>query len=229
VLPVKENRRALFDALDTLAWKDVPLAPRSIDKSHGRVTTRTIQVLPAPPDLPFPHVNQVFLIEQYVSDLRGQPISAIAALGVASLKPDQTDPANLASYVREQWSIESLHWIRDTLYHEDKSQIKSPIRAQNHGHTAHSRHRRPPTGRTHRHHRSHPMGRTLHEPAPSRSSDSRHDLGTAVSCSPRAVSGCPQLNDLTSYVRATGELIVATQHAWFAAVIDIPNHGRPVA
>jgi predicted transposase YbfD/YdcC len=125
VFPVKENRRALFNALDALAWKDVPIAHRSTDTGHGRITTRTIQVLPAPPDLPFPHVNQVFLIERYVSDLHGRPISAVAALGLASLKPDQADPANLASYVREQWSIESLHWIRDTLYQEDKSQVKT--------------------------------------------------------------------------------------------------------
>ncbi|MGH4026029.1 MAG: ISAs1 family transposase, partial [Pseudonocardiaceae bacterium] len=125
VLPVKENRQALFDALDALPWTDVPIAHRSIDKGHGRITTRTIQVLPAPENLPFPHVNQVFLIERYVSDSDGQPISAVAALGVASPQPDQTNPATLASYVREQWSIESLHWIRDTLYQEDKSQIKT--------------------------------------------------------------------------------------------------------
>jgi predicted transposase YbfD/YdcC len=125
VFPVKENRRALFDALDALAWQDVPVAHRSVDKGHGRLTTRTIQVRPAPPALPFPHVNQVFLIERYVSDLRGGPISAIAALGVASPKPDQASPTDLAGYVREQWSIESLHWIRDTLYQEDKSQIKT--------------------------------------------------------------------------------------------------------
>ena len=125
VLPVKENRQALFDALDALAWTDVPIAHRSVDKGHGRVTTRTIQVAPAPPDLPFPHVNQVFLIERYVSDLRGQPISAVAALGVASPQPDQASPADLAGYVRKQWSIESLHWIRDTLYQEDKSQVKT--------------------------------------------------------------------------------------------------------
>jgi len=125
VLPVKENRQALFDALNALPWTDVPVAHRSIDKGHGRITTRTIQVLPAPPDLPFPHVNQVFLLERYVRDLRGQSISAVAALGVASPEPDQTDPATLAGYVREQWSIESLHWIRDTLYQEDKSQVKT--------------------------------------------------------------------------------------------------------
>jgi predicted transposase YbfD/YdcC len=125
VLPVKENRRALFDALDTLPWGQVPIAHTATDKGHGRITTRTIQVLPAPEDLPFPHVSQVFLIERYVTDLRGQPISAVAALGVASPKPEQADAAGLAGYVRQQWSIESLHWLRDTLYQEDKSQVRT--------------------------------------------------------------------------------------------------------
>jgi predicted transposase YbfD/YdcC len=125
VLPVKENRRALFDALDTLPWDQVPIAHTATDKGHGRITTRTIQVLPAPDDLPFPHVSQVFLIERYVTGLHGQPISAVAALGVASPNPEQAGAADLAGYVREQWSIESLHWIRDTLYQEDKSQVRT--------------------------------------------------------------------------------------------------------
>ena len=67
----------------------------------------------------------MFLIERYVTDLHGQPISAVAALGVASPEPGQADAADLAGYVREQWSIESLHWIRDTLYQEDKSQVRT--------------------------------------------------------------------------------------------------------
>jgi predicted transposase YbfD/YdcC len=125
VLPVKENRRALFDALDALPWRQVPIAHTATDKGHGRITTRTIQVLPAPADLPFPHVSQVFLIERYVTGLHGQPISAVAALGVASPEPEQADAAGLARYVREQWSIESLHWIRDTLYQEDKSKVRT--------------------------------------------------------------------------------------------------------
>jgi predicted transposase YbfD/YdcC len=125
VLPVKENRRALFDALDALPWDQVPVAHTATDRGHGRITTRTIQVLPAPDDLPFPHVSQVFLIERYVTGLRGEPISAVAALGVASPEPGQADAADLAGYVREQWSIESLHWIRDTLYQEDKSQVRT--------------------------------------------------------------------------------------------------------
>ena len=125
VLPVKENRRTLFNTLDTLPWAQVPIAHAATDKGHGRITTRTIQVLPAPEDLPFPHVSQVFLIERYVTDLHGQQVSAVAALGVASPEPAQASAADLAGYVREQWSIESLHWLRDTLYQEDKSHVRT--------------------------------------------------------------------------------------------------------
>jgi predicted transposase YbfD/YdcC len=127
VLPVKENRRALSGAPGALPWGQVPIACTATDKGHGRITTRTIQVLPAPEDLPFPHVSQVFLIERYVTGLHGQPIPAVAALGVASPRPEQADAADLAGYVREQWSIESLHWIRSpgTLYQEDKSRVRT--------------------------------------------------------------------------------------------------------
>lgn len=125
VLPVKENRRALFDALDALPWGQVPIAHTATDRGHGRITTRTIQVLAAPEDLPFPHVSQVFLIERYVTDLHGQPVPAVAALGVASPEPEQANAADLAGYVREQWPVESLHWLRDTLYQEDKSTVRT--------------------------------------------------------------------------------------------------------
>ncbi len=112
VLPVKENRQALFDVLDALPWDQVPVAHSATGRGHGRITTRTIQVMPAPEDLPFPHVSQVLLIERYVSDLAGNPLSAVAALGVASPSADRASPADLARYVRGQWSIESLHWLR---------------------------------------------------------------------------------------------------------------------
>jgi predicted transposase YbfD/YdcC len=125
VLPVRENRRALFDALDALPWPDTPIAHTSTDIGHGRVERRTIQVLPAPEDLPFPHVHQVFLIERYVSDRHGTPRSAVAALGVASPAPAQAGPAELAGYVRGQWAIEALHWIRDTLHQEGASRVRT--------------------------------------------------------------------------------------------------------
>jgi hypothetical protein len=160
-LPVKENRKALFDVLDALPWNQVPVAHSATDRGHGRITTRTIQVMPAPEDLPFPHVSQVLLIERYVSDLAGNPLSAVAALGVASPGPDRASPADLARYVRGQWAIESLHWLRHSL---PRGQFagQNPVRAEDHGSYAQPGHPRPAPVWSHRYHRSHPTGQPVH-------------------------------------------------------------------
>jgi predicted transposase YbfD/YdcC len=97
--PVKDNQPGLFDALDALPWHDVPVAHAATDRGHGRITTRTIQVLDAPGDLPFPHVSQACLIERHVTGLDGKPLSEIAALGVTSL-PGLPGPAPRPSPAR---------------------------------------------------------------------------------------------------------------------------------
>ena len=81
--------------------------------------------MPAPEDLPFPHVNQVWLIERYVTALDGTPCSAVAALGVTNLTADTAGPERLAALVRNHWGIESLHWLRDTVYREDNSTVRT--------------------------------------------------------------------------------------------------------
>jgi predicted transposase YbfD/YdcC len=125
VLTVKHNQPTLFAALDALPWRQTPITHRDIDTTHGRITTRTIQTLPAPTDLPFPHVNQVWLIERYVTDPTGTPRSAVAALGMTSLTGTRATPEQVATLVREHWGIESLHWLRDTVYREDNSTART--------------------------------------------------------------------------------------------------------
>jgi predicted transposase YbfD/YdcC len=125
VFTAKHNQPGLFAALDALPWAEAPIAARHLDTGHGRRTTRTIQVLPAPEDLPFPHVNQVWLIERYVCDPNGEPLSAIAALGVTSLPDDHAGPGDIAELVQGHWGIESLHWLRDTVYREDDSTART--------------------------------------------------------------------------------------------------------
>jgi predicted transposase YbfD/YdcC len=120
---VKDNQPNLFAALDALPWRNVPITHTTTTRGHGRIETRTLQVMPAPPGLPFPHVKQVFLIERRVTDVHGTPLSHIAILGVTSLKATRGTPALLAEAVRGQWKIEVLHWIRDTIYREDDSKI----------------------------------------------------------------------------------------------------------
>jgi predicted transposase YbfD/YdcC len=121
VFTTKLNQPTLYAALDALPWPTVPIGHREVERARGRVTTRTIQVLPAPSGLPFPHVRQVWLIERYVRDPAGTLLSGITALGVTNLAPNQAGPADLARLVRRHWGIESLHWLRDTVYREDDS------------------------------------------------------------------------------------------------------------
>jgi predicted transposase YbfD/YdcC len=124
-LPVKDNQPGLFDALDALPWRDVPVAHAATDRGHGRIETRTIQVMDAPGDLPFPHVSQAYLIERHVTALDGTPRSDVAALGVTSLDATRASPQAIAGLVRGQWAIESHHWLRDTLYREDNSTVRT--------------------------------------------------------------------------------------------------------
>lgn len=123
--PVKDNQPRLFDALDALPWHDAPVTYAATDRGHGRIETRTIQVLSAPAGLPFPHVSQAYLIERRVTALDGTPLSDVAALGVTSLDATRASPQAIASLVRGQWAIESLHWLRDTLYREDNSTVRT--------------------------------------------------------------------------------------------------------
>jgi predicted transposase YbfD/YdcC len=125
VFTVKHNQPGLFAALDALPWSQTPIALCEVDTGHGRITTRTIQVLPAPLDLPFPHVTQVWLIERYTRNPAGAPRSAVAALGVTNLPAQPGTPECLATLVRQHWGIQSLHWLRDTVYGQDNSTART--------------------------------------------------------------------------------------------------------
>jgi hypothetical protein len=121
------NRRDFVEAAPTLPGDPrfglPPASPHRYDGKERKVSH--------PPSVHqrlvahFPHLNQVTLIERYVSDLDGTPRSAVAALGITSLPATHADPAHLARLTRHHWSIEALHWLRDTLYREDASQTRT--------------------------------------------------------------------------------------------------------
>jgi predicted transposase YbfD/YdcC len=124
ILPVLENQPRLFDQLDQLDWKAVPVAARTEDRGRGRHEVRTIQVQPAPPGLRFPHVAQVFLVERKTT--RKARTTYQAVLYVTSLTPEQATPADLLAYVRAHWTVENkAHWVRDVTYGEDASQVRT--------------------------------------------------------------------------------------------------------
>ena len=123
VFPVLDNQPTLFAWLNALNWADVPVTAWTVDDDRGRHELRTVQVLPAPPELNFPHVAQVFLIERTVT-VNGKTTYQ-AMLYVTSLTVEQADPADLLAYVRQHWGIEVLHWMRDVTFGEDASRIRT--------------------------------------------------------------------------------------------------------
>jgi predicted transposase YbfD/YdcC len=120
---VKDNQPGLAAKLDALPWQDAPVAHVMSCRGHGRHEKRTIQVLPAAAGI-WPYARQAFLVERYVYDLAGTLISAVAALGLTALTADQASPERLNWLVRDHWGIEAMHWIRDTVFDEDHSQLR---------------------------------------------------------------------------------------------------------
>jgi predicted transposase YbfD/YdcC len=123
---VKDNQPGLFAVLDALDWPAAPIAHTAADRGHDRDETRTLQVLPAPPDC-FPHAAQAFLIERTVRDPHtGQLRSAAAALGITSRSPERGGtPTLIATAARSHWDIEALHHVRDVTMHEDAHRLRA--------------------------------------------------------------------------------------------------------
>lgn len=143
VMTVKSNTPKLYAALDALDWAAVKVQHETSDIGHGRRERRTIRVMDAPEHIQalFPHVQQVFLIERYVTrkvrkrrknSRRYKTVtvkSAIAAFGITSLSSREAAPAHLAGYVRHHWAIENkIHWVRDVTYREDSSRVRTGSR-----------------------------------------------------------------------------------------------------
>ncbi len=96
----------------------------TLDKGHGRIERRILTVssgLKDFPDFSFPGHQQVFRLERNTSNLDGSHPRTEVVYGVTSLSPEKTSPERLLSLVRGHWGIESLHWIRDVVFGEDKS------------------------------------------------------------------------------------------------------------
>jgi predicted transposase YbfD/YdcC len=68
----------------------------------------------------------VFLIERYVTDTTTGKTTAIAVLGITSLHAARANAPQIATHVRQHWTIENkLHYVRDVTYSEDASHTRT--------------------------------------------------------------------------------------------------------
>ena len=94
--------------------------------AHGRLEQRTLWVAKAPPDLGWPHARQVLRLDRYVVSKRtGEVLSHQTVYAVTSLAPDQASPDELLRLWQAHWRIESVFWVRDTVFREDHATTRT--------------------------------------------------------------------------------------------------------
>jgi predicted transposase YbfD/YdcC len=126
LITVKRNQPGLHAQLAGLPWRQIPAADIQHDRGHGRAERRALKVTAVAAGIAFPHAAQAIQIVRRRRPLNSKKWSAETVYAVTSLTVTQASPAQLAAIVRGYWQIEdSLHWVRDVTYDEDRSQVRT--------------------------------------------------------------------------------------------------------
>ena len=99
---------------------------------HGRIETRRIWCSTALNGyLAFPHVGQAFLIERESVNKKTGEQTDETVLGITSRTPQEASPERVLAVNRGHWSIESVHYIIDWNYDEDRGRIRKGFGPEN--------------------------------------------------------------------------------------------------
>jgi len=130
IFVIKGNQPRTYQALDAIAWEQVPVSAATFEADRGRVETRTIQVAAAPAGLKYPGMEQAALIERYTTskDRKGMAVTrSETVLILTTASADQAPPADLLALNRGHWAAtEATHYIRDVDLREDSSRARGP-------------------------------------------------------------------------------------------------------
>jgi len=117
---VKQNQPLLHAQVRALPWRQVPAGSTTRGTGHGRIETRTLKAAHVS-GLDFPHARQAIKIIRRRQDTSTGKTSRETVYAVTTLTSAHVTAPDLARLVREQWSIEAHHHIRDTTFSEDTS------------------------------------------------------------------------------------------------------------
>lgn len=101
-----------------------------VDKEHGRIEWRGIEVKDTTPEqMGFPHAAQVARLDR-IRELKGGKQEAETVWVVTSLTAQQANSERLLELVRTYWSIENgTHYRLDVSAGEDRCRVRHPVAA----------------------------------------------------------------------------------------------------
>jgi predicted transposase YbfD/YdcC len=115
---VKKNQPLLHARIKALPWRQVPAGSATRDSRHGRIQTRTLKAAHVS-RLDFPHARQAIKIIRWRQVTATGKTSRQTAYAITSLTSADATAQDLARLVREHWSIEAHHHVRDVTFRED--------------------------------------------------------------------------------------------------------------
>lgn len=124
----KDNQPATLARLSALPWSRTPIvATDSSDKPrHGRIETRTFQILTAPTEIGFPYARQAIRVVRERLVVKTGKSSREVVYAICSAPFEQAKPHQIAAWLRSHWGIEnSVHHVRDVTFDEDRSAVRA--------------------------------------------------------------------------------------------------------
>jgi predicted transposase YbfD/YdcC len=115
---VKRNQPLLHAQVKALPWRQVPAGSPARDTGHGRIETRTLKAAHVS-RLDFPCARQAIKVTRRREDAATGKTSRETVYAVTSLTSAHATAQDLARLVREHWSIEAHHHVRDVTFSED--------------------------------------------------------------------------------------------------------------
>ena len=117
---VKRNQPLLHARVRALPWRQVPAGAITRETGHGRAETRTLKTAHVS-YLEFPWARQAIKITRWRRDTAAGKTSRQTVYAVTSLTSARATAQDLARLVREHWSVEAHHHVRDVTFGEDTS------------------------------------------------------------------------------------------------------------
>jgi predicted transposase YbfD/YdcC len=117
---VKENQPLLHARVKALPWRQVPAGSVTRETGHGRTETRTVKAAHVS-GLDFPWARQAIKVTRWRKDTAAGKVSRETAYAVTSLTSAHATVQDLGRLVREHWSVEAHHHVRDVTFGEDSA------------------------------------------------------------------------------------------------------------